>query len=567
MHTSHRQQVSYYIVTPHTGTMDEISALKVMFIEPSTNVRTSLHSIFTQVGITQIEHVMRASTAIGILQKKHFDVILCEFNLFEGQDGQQLLEDLRAHHILPLTSLFMMITTEHSQGKVISTVEQSPTEYLLKPFTAESLLTRVERALDKRSAFIPVYRAMEHGDLHEAVECCKQGETLSPRYILNFRFLQADLHLRLGQPKQAEAIYAQLAETKASEWGRLGLAKALCMQKRLGEAEEILTTLLEENGRLWEAYDWLARVLEAGGRFLEAKKVLKDAVALSPHTVRRLRKLGRLALELNDTDTALEAFQEVVSKVRHSRFRDPEDYVHLVQALLAKGNVTKAATVVHELSRVLSDFRKTEACGAISSALIHEFRSETEAALEKLTEAVAACSDNAGLSNEVKMVLAQSCLNNGMEEDAAAVMLDVMNNSPDDISMARAVAALERAGRQDLGESLPQQSRQQAAELAAACEARIARGDYQGAADLTAQAAHRMPNNPEVVLNAAFAALTCIEKTGWDDDLGAQVHRYIENVRRVAPMHSQLGRLSDQYRATLKKFNIPVEHMSVRLHV
>ncbi|HJV50554.1 MAG TPA: response regulator [Noviherbaspirillum sp.] len=544
--------------------MDDISALTVMFIEPSTNVRTSLHNIFTQCGITQIEHVMRASTAIGILQKRPYDIILCEFDLSEGQDGQQLLEDLRRHRILPLTTLFMMVTAERGQGKVISTVELAPTEYLLKPFTAQSLLERVGRALEKRAVFMPVYRAMEHGDLQEAVERCERGEARSRRYALDFQFMRAGLHLQAGQAAQAEALYAQLAQTRAAEWGRIGLAKAWCMQRRLDEAERLLTGLLIENGRLWEAYDCLARVHEAAGRLHEAKEVLSQAVALAPHTVRRLRKLGRLALELGDVDTALGAFQEVAGKIRHSRFRDPEDYVHLVQALLGKGRVQEAAGVVHELGRSLSDFRKTEACTALSSALVHEHKRETEQALERLQAALAAHEDNAGLSNEVKMVLAQSCLNNGMEDSAAAVMLDVMGNAADDLALARAVATLERAGRQDLSQSLAQQARQQAAELAAACDGKIAQGDYQGALDLMTRAAQQMADNPDIALDAASAALACIDHAGWDDELGAQAHRHVENARRLAPAHPRLAEVSERYRATLKKFNIPFEHMSAK---
>lgn len=547
--------------------MDEISALTVMFIEPSTNVRTSLHSIFTQCGITRIEHVMRASTAIGILQKKPFDIVLCEFDLCEGQDGQQLLEDLREHRILPLTTLFLMVTAERGQGKVISTVELAPTEYLLKPFTAKSLLDRVGRALEKRAAFMPVYRAIEHGDLPKAIDCCTHGETSAPRYASDFRFLRAELHLRQGQPAQAESVYADMAQTRATEWARLGLAKSLCMQRRFTEAETLLTGLLQENRKLWDAYDWLAKVMEESGRLPEAKQVLTDAVALSPYTVRRLRKLGLLALETGDTDTALASFQEVVGKVRHSRFRNPEDYVHLVQSLLAKGRAKEATGVVQELGRSLSDFRKTEACGALSSALIHEFNRDTEKALEQLAVAVAACNGQGGLSHEVKMVLAQSCLNHGMEDSAVTVLLDVMNNAVNDAAMARAAAALERAGRKELSDSLVQKSRRQAAELAAACEERIGRGDYQGAVELMAQAAHRTPDNPEVMLDAALAVLTCIDHAGWDDELAAQAHRHIEHARHLDAAHPRLASVSDRYRTTLKKFNIPFEHMSVKSRI
>jgi len=549
------------------GIMDDISALKVLFIEPNANVRSSLQDIFTQWGVTQIDHVMRASAAITLLQKKQFDIVLCEFDLTEGQDGQQLLEDLREHRLLPLTTLFLMVTAERDQGRVISTVELGPTEYLLKPFTAGFLVERLERALEKRVAFKPAYVAIDHGDLQEAIACCERGETLSRRYALDFRFLRADLHLRQGQLAQAESIYAQLAETKAAEAARLGLAKVWRMQNRMREAEEMLTALLEKNRKLWEAYDCLAEVLEADGRSEEAKQVLKEAVELSPHTVRRLRKLGRLALETGDIETALPAYHEVVDKMRYSRFREPEDYVHLVRSLLGTGNPAQADAAVHELSKARIDFKKTEACSSLSYALIDEFNGELERAQEQLTTAIGAYNNNAGLSHEVKLVLAQSCLNNGMEDNAAEIILDIMNNASGDAARAKAVAILERAGRTDLINSLAEKSKQYMVDLLAACQVKIEKADYRGAVDLMTHAAHQMSDNPEVALNAASVMLTCIGNTGWNDELGAQAYRYIENARRLDPAHPRLPDMLDVYRGTLKKYSIPFKHVSAKSRV
>jgi tetratricopeptide (TPR) repeat protein len=543
--------------------MNELSNLSVMFIEPSTNVRTTLHNIFASCGITRISHVLKASTAIPMLQKGVYDIILCEFDLSEGQDGQQLLEDLRRHHILPLTTLFMMVTGERAQSKVISTLELSPTEYLLKPFTTSSLLGRVNRALNKRSAFLPTYKAMEVGDLSAAIACCEQGESDLPVYASDFRFLRADLYLQQGQLEQAESLYNALAKTRATEWARLGLARTWRMQNRLAEAEDMLNALLQENGKLWEAYDGLSEVYEASGRMPEAKEALMRAVELSPHTVRRLRKLGRVALETGDLDTALSSFQGVISKIRHSQFRDPEDYVHLVQALLGKGNPHQATAIVRELGKSFSDFKKTEACGALSSALIDQFNKDTKNAMTKLANVVAASKDqDVKLSNEIKIALAQSCLNNGMREDAEQVMLDVMNNTSDEVERAKTLAAFERAGHKELGENLAEQSRQRAASLAATCEEKLAQGDYQGAVNLMTQAVQQMPHNPDIALNAAFTVLACIEHDGWDDDLGAQAHTFIDNAHRLNATHPRLQELSNQYRTTLKKYNIPFERMS-----
>src|SRR6185312_12823524 len=97
-----------------------------------------------------------------------------------------------------------------------------------------------------------------------------------------------------------EKIHAE----KGAAWAKLGLAKTLFMQDRFGEAEEMLTALVRENSKFLDAYDWLAKTQEAIGKLEEAKTVLASAVSISPHTVHRLRKLGEIAFETGDVDTA-----------------------------------------------------------------------------------------------------------------------------------------------------------------------------------------------------------------------------------------------------------------------
>ena len=219
---------------------------------------------------------------------------------------------------------------------------------------------------------------------------------------------------------------------------------------------------------------------------------------------------------------------------------------------------------MRDLSKSLSAFKKTEACSAISAALIHESKSEVESAMEQLEIAITACNANAGLSSEIKMILAQSCLNNGMEESAEAVMLDIMSNAPNDATVARAVAVLERAGRTDLSETLVQESKQQIADLIASCEKKVQQGDFHGAVDFMARAAQRMPENPEVIVNTALTILKCIENTGWDDGLGAQVHAHVETARRLDPTSANLDDLSTLYRSMLKKYSIPLDRMNAK---
>src|SRR4051812_8423701 len=422
---------------------NELDGLSALIIEPHAGMRASIHNMLNLCGLTKIEHAGSSGAAIKHLGLKSFDLILCEYDLDGGQDGQQLLEDLRHHNLITLSTMFFMVTAEGNYGKVVSAAELAPTDYILKPFTADRLLERIARALEKRNAFMPVYQLMEAGNQREAIAGCIDGAKTFPRYAIDFMRLRAELHMFLGEPAEAEPIYQQLYESKAIAWARLGLAKTLFMRERYTEAQTILESLVENNKKFVDAYDWLAKTHEAVGQLQQTQTVLNDAVTVSPHAVRRLRKLGEVALETGDVDTAEKALKQVVSKAKYSEFRDPEDHVKLVQTLVKKGDPVQAAAVIRDLDKSMGGQKNTEVCSAISSAMVHEYTGNETRLAESLNAALSACKDSTGLSNEMKMELARNCLQNNLEEGASEVMRDVMLNASNNSAMAKAMAVFE----------------------------------------------------------------------------------------------------------------------------
>lgn len=169
---------------------------------------------------------------------------------------------------------------------------------------------------------------MEQGNLHRASEICRMGETEFHRYAIDFMRLRAESHVILGQAQEAQTIYQELLATRVVAWARLGLAKILFMQEKFGEAEQLLVSLVGENRKYMDACDWLAKIHEAIGRLADAKNVLAEAAAISPHAVRRLRKLGDVAHERirhraigNGLSPASIARQEVAQKFRWPRYQ------------------------------------------------------------------------------------------------------------------------------------------------------------------------------------------------------------------------------------------------------
>lgn len=535
--------------------MNELEGLSAMIIEPHAGMRASIHNMLNLCGLNKIEHAGGAGQAIKHVGTKTFDLILCEYDLDGGQDGQQLLEDMRHHKLITLSTMFFMVTAEGNYSKVVSAVELAPSDYILKPFTADRLLERIARALEKRNAFMPVYQLMEAGSQREAIAACQEGMKTHPRYAIDFLRLRAELHMFLGEPAEAEPIYQQLVDAKQIAWARLGLAKTLFMRERYPEAQVMLESIVESNKKFVDAYDWLSRTLGAIGDMQRSQAVLAEAVAVSPHAVRRLRKLGELALETGDTETAEKVLKQVVSKAKYSEFRDPEDHVKLVQTLVRKGDPVQAAAVIRDLDKSMSGQKNTGVCSAISSAMVHEYTGNEVRLAESLNAALAASKDSVGLSADAKMELARNCLHNNMEDGAADVMRDVMRNAPTQAAMSRAMSVFEKAGRPDLAASVAQESRQAVAELVAAGANKAKEGDFQGAVSLMLEAVGQMPDNPQVVFNAAVAVLKCLENMGWEDRLGKYALTLIDSVRRLDPVNPKLPALAGLHEQILTKYD------------
>jgi len=531
--------------------MNELDGLNALIIEPHAGMRATIHNMLTMCGLSKVDHAGSSNQAVKHLGLKQYDLVLCEYALEGGQDGQQLLEDVRHHKLMPLATMFFMVTAEGDYGKVVSAAELGPTDYILKPFTADRLLERIARALDKRNVFLPVYELMESGNQREAIE----GEEKHPRHAIDFLRLRAELHMFLGEPEQAEPIYRRLIEAKAIAWARLGLAKTLFLRERFHEAQDMLEDLVDSNKNFVDAYDWLARTHEAVGALDQAQAVLGEAVAVSPHAVRRLRKLGETALEAGDHDMAEKVLKQVVSKAKYSEFKDPQDHVRLVQTLVRKGDPVQAAAVIRDLDKSMAYQKGTALCSAIASSMVHEYTGNEARLNESLIAALAASKDAPALAPDLKLELARVAIENNMEEGAAEVMREVMRNAQNGAAMGRAMAVFEKTGHGDLAQQLARESRQQVVDLVAGGAARAKEGDFKGAVALMQEAVAKLPDNPQVVFNAALAVLKCLDNGGWDERMGQQAIAYIAAVRRLDPVNPKLPALAGLHQQVLKKYN------------
>jgi DNA-binding NarL/FixJ family response regulator/Tfp pilus assembly protein PilF len=542
--------------------MAEYSDLSVLIVDPNPGMRGNLHNMLSQASISKIDYAVSSGTAIRQLTKKPFDIILCEYDLgngsgeANGQDGQQLLEDLRHHKLITPWTIFIMLTSEGEYGKVIGAAELTPTDYVLKPFTVDALLQRIQRAVDRRALFLPIYQLVEMGNVRKAISEAKAAEEKHPRYAIDFARLRAELLFSIDDLAEAESVYLWILMTRPVAWAHLGLARSRFGLQKYTEAQETLAALLEQNPRYMAAYDLLARCHESLGQQEAAKKILEDAVAISPHMVRRLRHLGEVALETGDVSAAEKAFKQVVTKAKYSEFRDPEDHVKLVKTLVKKGDAHQANGVLRDMERSLRSGPNVDVCRAIAAGMVQQMNGNLTAAAAELTNAVNAVAASRGLSTGLKVGLVHSCLDVKLDQQAADLMLNLMNDTESGVSMDDAVQVFEKAGRHDLAQGMGEQIKIQVDELIAHASEQRSHGDLRAAVDTLNAGLRKAPGNMALLPAATSAILKQLDDLGWEAPLAEQCAFLLERMRRLDPTHPSLETLTAQYHYTQRKYGI-----------
>lgn len=396
---------------------------KVLIADRHPAVRSSLRDLVSTLGVTSI-HMAESSHAV----KRHvggqrFDVILCDYLLEPHKDGQQLLEELRHTHAIPLSTIFMIVTGERAYQSVVSVAELAPDDYLIKPFTPEHLAQRLHKALEKKHVFHIAHELCEAGKPREAIDECDRIAEFHGRFVLDAFRLKAELLVALGEQDAAEALYRRILEFKAVPWARMGLAWVLYQQGELDAAEEAAKAVIEEKPEFMSAYTFLAEVQEAKGEVDAALDTLDRASVHSPNNVARLRKLGELAVGARELDRARRAFDKVLERAGDSDILKPDDFANAVRVAVEQGAINDTEKYIQTLRR---RFRGRQD-GAFTADLLDSVclakrgqHAAARACLLKALDGCAALGD--AVSPQLMMDLAQSCLLHEMSDSALAML-------------------------------------------------------------------------------------------------------------------------------------------------
>ena len=136
----------------------------VLILDDMPEARTSMRAQLGSLGCERIAVTATVKDALEQFKNDRFDVVLADYYLGGGTDGQQFLEYLRTRRIIGRGVLFVMVTAEKGYENVVTAAECLPDDYLLKPFTADVLKLRLERLLEKKLRLATLDKLQDKGD-------------------------------------------------------------------------------------------------------------------------------------------------------------------------------------------------------------------------------------------------------------------------------------------------------------------------------------------------------------------------------------------------------------------
>ena len=295
--------------------MTDYSKKRFLVIDDQPLARDALRSMAQTVGAFTVEFANNYQDAIYRIRNNPPDIILCDYMLGDSRSGQQLLEELRRFSLLPDETIFMMVTGEQAYEQVVSAVELVPDDYIIKPFSPDKLLLRLERIVMKKEFFAAYYREKRRQKYASALSILEKQRTSEAGRPYRFEILrqQAEVLFASGDSEAAEACYRHILENYNFPWARAGVARALHKQNRLQEARQEIDQVVAGTPLFFDAADLKANICMAQGEHAEAQKVLDEVAKKTPRNYLRKRLLAEAATLNGDMETARAAMTDVIT--------------------------------------------------------------------------------------------------------------------------------------------------------------------------------------------------------------------------------------------------------------
>ena len=416
---------------------------KVLIVDDFPEFRMSLKNIMQQLGATDIDIAPDGKTAVNSCRKKSYDIILSDYSLGEGKDGQQLLEELVLSELLKPTTVFIMVTAENTTEMVMAAIEYAPDSYLTKPFTEDELKTRLDKLLHKKISLEKINRAIITRNYPKALKLADAMIAAKSKYSMACMRIKADLYLKMADLAKAHEVYQRVLNARPITWALLGMGKSMFAQQEYQKSIDNFNMVLKQIPNYPEALEWIAKIQVIEGQPEAAQKTLQTAVGISPKVSQRQIALGDLAASNKDYEIAKRAYRAAIKHSQDSIHQSPDSYIKLVAVIIEEltpsGGIknkrlsTEALTHLKNLESLYKSVKEVKLRVSISRhALYHKLGRDDEKNRHIDTAKTLFAELNDSVSGHTTTDMAGAYLREGDFESCQALLTRVVEQYGDD---------------------------------------------------------------------------------------------------------------------------------------
>lgn len=508
-----------------------------LIVDDFQGMRTMLRDFVRLMGITQISTASSGKDALSHLGSAKYDVVVCDYNLGPGANGQQVLEEAKLRNLIGVSTIWIMVTAEKTADMVMGAAEVKPDDYLLKPINQVLLQSRLEKLIARKQSLGVVEAAIRAKDYGAAMGHCDQllkDKAVNTQEVLR---IKSDLLLTLGDYAAAKTLFESVLAVRNISWAKTGLGKVAYFAQDHAGAAELFNQVLQDNRMYVEAADWLAKAYAALGQLDKAEQVLQDAVKLSPNSPVRQKMLGDTAYKNGSLDVAQAALEKTIKISEFSAHKNPAVYASLAEVFSDKNSPEEALNV---LKRSKVDFRFNTSAAlqtAAAESRVYQKMGQGDKAQAALTTAEQLLEQMAGsASPELLVEVAKSQLKLGLKDKACGLLGQVIKANHENTALSSQIEAVFAAENMvQEGQALVAASRQEVIEINNQGVILAKQGQYEQGAKLLREALKQLPGSEAIIINLSGLLIGQLNKEGYKEAIAAEAWALLDRVHELNP--------------------------------
>ena len=127
------------------------SSMSVLLVDDSKLMINIIRSLLQHLGIADVDDANDGASALAKMRSKRYGLVISDWNM-EPMTGYDLLRQVRANPAIETTP-FIMVTAESKTENVIAAKKAGVNNYIVKPFNAQTLKTKIEAIFAEKVEF------------------------------------------------------------------------------------------------------------------------------------------------------------------------------------------------------------------------------------------------------------------------------------------------------------------------------------------------------------------------------------------------------------------------------